>query len=115
MTVYILDIGILIPLDDSGAESYSHMYDNKYGYYDECQQYCTSLEDVVEAGRNYVTNGVENTYVVISVSTNTFEGMNIPEIEESPVENEHFHLADVKYSFAKINNKVVKDFIKKGN
>ena len=115
MVVYILDVGILIPLDDSGAEPYSHVYNNKYGYYDECQQYCTSLEDAVEAGRNYVINGVENTYAVVSASTNTFEGMSIPEIEESPVEDERFSLADVKCSFAKINDKVVEDFIKKGD
>ena len=113
MEVYILDVGILIPLDDSGSESYSHVYDNRYGYYDECQQYCTSIEDAIEASRNYVTNGVNNTYAVVSVSTNTFEDMSIPEIEELQVEDERFSLADVKYSFAKINDKMVEDFIKK--
>lgn len=115
MAVYILDTGVLIPLDDSSAEPYSHVYDNRYGYYDECQQYCASLEDAIEAGCDYVTNGVNNTYAVISVSTETFEDMDISEIEESPVENEQFSLADVKCSFAKINDKVVEDFIKKGD
>ena len=113
MKVYLADFGVLIPLDYDCDGCYSCVYDKKHGYYDEYQEYSASLDEAIKAARDYVTNGVNNTYAVISESSNNFEDMSVAEIEESPIQNESYSLSGVVYSIAKINNEIEESFITK--
>lgn len=66
--IVMVDLGVLLMPGDDEFESYATVYDRKYGYYDEVQEfrYGSELEDVKAEARKYVEDGVDGTYAVIT-------------------------------------------------
>ena len=108
--VYLLDLGVLLGADDDEYESYNMVYDKKHGYYDIGQGYYADLASAVADAKEHVNankGGDDNVYAVIS---ETF----IPadaDIDDTYVEGESYDVADIVYSLAIIDGKLVEKFV----
>ena len=109
MKAYLLDVGVLLSKEDEEFDFYSQAYNGKYGFYDEGQCYESNKMTVIVNARQYVEDGVENTYAIVSNTwlPNDFD------FEEGCVEDETYKMEDVIYSVAKINGEIVEDFLSK--
>ena len=107
MKAYLVDVGVLLSENDDEFESYAIVYDKKYGYYDENQFYLPTEEEAIDFAKVYVKDGVDNTYGVISL-TELDDDFDFTDCVFGP---EHYLLNDVVYSVAKINGKIVENFI----
>lgn len=106
----LLDVGVLLTNNDEEFDCYNNVYDHRYGYYDE-NQTAYKGEDLIEAikyAREYVNAGVDMTYAVI-----TNQGViNYEEPwEDDRIEDFTYKHEDVIFSVAKINGKIIEDFI----
>ena len=105
MKAFLIDEGILLSKEDIEFEFYSQVYNRKYGFYDERQYYEQNKETAIINARQYVEDGVESTYAIVS-------NRGLPDdFEDSCIENETYRMEDVIYSIAKINGKIVEDFL----
>lgn len=107
MFTYLVEVGILLSVEDEEYNCYNHVYDKKHGYYDEDQYYVKDKTEAIKNAKTYVENGVENTYAVVSITV-------VPDdydFEDGYVFDEFYHLNDVEYSVAKINGKIIENFI----
>lgn len=109
-TLYLVDVGVLLSLEDADAEAYSNVYDRKYGYYDENQYYVIDKEQAIKEVREYVKNGVERTYGVVSASHGFNSDLSDEEIAEMTVQNEEY--SEVLFSLRKVNGQLDENFIK---
>lgn len=109
MKAYLLDEGILLTEKDAEFEHYNIVYDHKYGYYDEGQCYVATMEDAINQAMQYVKEGVEKTYAVVS-NTTLDDDIDIND-DELCVEDEEYIVDNIVYSVAKINGKIVENFI----
>lgn len=111
-TAYLVDVGVLLEKDHPEYQNYANVYDKKHGYYDESQYYETNLQTAIDAVTEYVNNGVDNTYGVIS-ETQVHDTMTDEEIRETNVslENETYDKDDVVFSMAKQNGEITSPFI----
>jgi hypothetical protein len=109
MRAYLLDVGILLTEKDTEFESYNTVYDKKYGYYDEGQCYIATEDEAIKQAKQYVVDGVENTYAVVS-NTTLDDDIDIND-DELCVEDEEYITDNIVYSVAKINGKIVENFI----
>lgn len=109
MKAYLVDVGVLLSKDDREFEYYAVVYDKLHGYYDEGQCYMRTQEEALKYAKEYVQNGVENTYAVISntVLPDDFD------FDEGCVEDEEYEAKDVVYSVAKIDGEIVENFVNK--
>lgn len=107
MKAYLIDVGILLSKNDEEFESYAIVYDKKYGYYDEDQFYLPKKEEAMNYAKTYVKDGVDNTYAVISL-TELPDDFDFTNCE---LGSEYYLLNDVVYSVAKINEKIMENFI----
>lgn len=107
MKAYLLDEGILLTKNDSEFESYNCVYDKKYGYYDEEQSYIKILNEAIKEAKNYVENGVENTYAIVSNTTLDDD----TDINDCPAECEEYIVDNVVFSIAKINGTIIENFL----
>lgn len=106
---YLIDVGILLDSSDKEVDAYNTVYDKKHGYYDENQYYKAYLQQAIREANAYVNAGVDQTYAVVSKTM-------VPDyskLEDTPVEGESYNLENVVYSVAKLNGKVVPNFIQK--
>lgn len=104
---YLIDEGILLTEENKEFELYATVYDKKYGYYDEGQYYVKNRTEAIKEARKYVEDGVENTYAIVSNTT-------LPEdfdFDEDCVECEEYILDNVIYSIAKLNGKIIENFL----
>lgn len=85
---------------------YAYAYDNQYGYYDEDQFYVESKEDAIKQAKEYVEDGTENTYAIVSDSYVSDDN------DLTILEDESYLPEDVIYSVAKINGNIVENFVK---
>ena len=112
MEAYLLDVGVLLSKKDEDFDFYSQAYNHQYGFYDEGQCYEKIKEKAIADAKEYVENGVENTYAIVS-------NIWLPDdfdFEEGCVEDESYKMEDVVYSVAKINGEIVENFLnEKGN
>lgn len=109
--VYLVDLGVLENLEQT--EDMYVVYDKKHGYYDECQYYEPVFENAKHASIEYVKQGCEGTYAVISESSHKIKSFGGENIYDSPVEDETYDTKSVIYSVAKIDGKIVENFIEK--
>ena len=65
-TIYQVEVGILLQKKHPEYECYKVAFVNTNSYYNENIWFCETLEDAKESGLNYVKNGVERTYAIIS-------------------------------------------------
>ncbi|MEE3344405.1 MAG: hypothetical protein VZS44_09965 [Bacilli bacterium] len=112
-TVYLVDVGILLTSDNEEFESYNVAYDHKYGYYDENQFYMVDKNKAIDFVNNYVNDGIDMTYGIISKTELPYE-ITDEEIDDGEVnvEGETYELNDVIYSTAKLNGKIEDNFIR---
>lgn len=108
-----LDVGVLLTETDSEFEYYNCAYDCKYGYYDENQiAYKESdKKDAIKYAKEYVQNGCNMTYAVLTNQGECANG-NDGEFDDGCVEDFDYHVRDIIYSVAKIDGKIVENFIK---
>lgn len=85
------------------------MYDKKYGYYDEGQCYIATEDEAIKQAKQYVIDGVENTYAV--VSNTTLDDCVDFDDENLCVDCEEYITDNIVYSVAKIDGKIVENFI----
>lgn len=115
--IYLLDVGVLTNIGfDNGA--YSTVYDKKHGYYDENQSYSIGINDTKEAAIEYVANGVDGTYAVVSKTNLSLDDFypdldSNRDVSELDVTDEKYDVDSIVYSVAKINGKIVENFIEK--
>lgn len=110
--VYIVDTGILLAPSDTMFAQYSGVYDKNFGYYDELQEYDTTLADAIDTATNEVVSGAVGTYAVVSVSSRNFGDLEDSEIMQASVEDEPFSREQVFYSLVKISKDlIVPDFV----
>lgn len=111
INVICLDVGVLLTKDDEEFECYSQVYDHKYGYYDEDQipYKEKDLKKAIEYAREYVADGVDMTYAVITNQgqVNYYYGL-----DDGNIEDFTYDAKDVIFSIAKINGKIREGFIK---
>ena len=108
----LLDVGVLLTKDDEEFDYYSSVYDHKYGYYDE-DQTAYKEEDLAKAiqdARQYVTDGVDMTYAVI---TNQGQINYVGDTLETEwaLDDFTYNHEDVIFSVAKINGEIKEFFI----
>lgn len=110
MQLYLVDVGVLLPRNHKEFEFYSTVYDHRYGYYDE-NQYISKYEGTLNDIENYVKNGVEGTYGVL-----TYQG----EFPDDTIIDEDFDLFNCNYSIESVvfslckkNGELVFNFIEK--
>lgn len=105
--VYIVDTGILLAPSDTMFAQYSGVYDKNFGYYDELQEYDTTLADAISTATNEVVSGAVGTYAVVSVSSRNFGDLEDNEIMQASVEDEAFSKERVFYSLVKISKDLI--------
>lgn len=66
MKLYRLELGVLWDEDNEDVEYYKNVYDHKHGYYNEDCAFSFHKEELERAMETYVTNGVINTYGIIT-------------------------------------------------
>lgn len=109
MKAFLLEVGVLLTEEDEEYDFYSKAYNMKHGFYDEGQGYHKTKEEAIAEAKEYVEDGVENTYAIVS---NTW----LPDdfdFDEGCVEDEKYEMEDVLYSVAKFNGELVEDFLSK--
>lgn len=109
MRAFLLDVGILLTENDEEFESYNTVYDKKYGYYDEGQCYIATEDEAIKQAKQYVKDGVEHTYAV--VSNTTLDDCVDFDDENLCVDYEEYITDNIVYSIAKIDGKIVENFI----
>lgn len=104
------DVGILLTESDEEFDYYSHVYDHKYGYYDENQISYRSqdIDEAIDYAKYYVNKGVDMTYAVV---TNQGEHEYEPPFDNGIIEDFKYSCEDIIYSVAKINGCIVENFI----
>jgi hypothetical protein len=104
------DVGVLLTSDDEEFEYYSQVYDHKYGYYDENQIAYkeADTDEAIEYAKQYVADGVDMTYAVI---TNQGQCHYTEPFDDGNIGGFTYSYEDVIYSVAKINGKIVENFI----
>lgn len=111
INVICLDVGVLLTKDNKEFDHYSRFYDHKYGYYDEDQMPYKEkdLAKAIKYAREYVAEGVDMTYAVI---TNQGQINYAYGIDDGNIEDFTYLLEDVIFSIAKINGEIIENFIK---
>ena len=105
--VYLIEVGVLLAKDDPEYDFYSKVYDKKHAFYDENQYYVDTLNQAKHDAKEYVEQGVDNTYAIISSSA-------LPDdidVEEALTKNESYSIKDVVYSLKKENDKLIENFL----
>lgn len=66
ITLYKVEVGVLLPKKHEEYEDYSQVYDKKHAFYDENTLFFTNKEKAITYAKRYVRNGVVNTYGIVS-------------------------------------------------
>lgn len=109
--VNIVEFGMLEDMSDADDEYL--VYDRRYGYYDKERYYEPVFEDARIAAFDYVTTGGDQTYAIVSRSYHTVKSFAGKNIYDTPVEDEKCEVPSIIYSVAKINGKIVENFVKR--
>ena len=109
------EVGILLKPDHKEFDAYAIVYDKKYGYFNEndIAYKEADKEKAITFAQEYVEKGVDMTYAVI-----TYEGLcdyevytDTGELVDDGEVVSDYKVDDVIYSVAKINGKIVENFI----
>lgn len=93
---YYIEMGVLImPNEDPELfDQYNNVFNKKYGFFDEDRYKASVLEEAKSNAFEYVKNGVENTYAIIT-------------------EGNSYAMEDVIFSVAKLNGNLVENFLER--
>ena len=64
--VYQIEVGVFLDKDNAEYDCYNEVYDKKHSYYDENVVFTLDYMQAVEYAKNYVNNGVNGTYAIVS-------------------------------------------------
>lgn len=106
--LFLVDVGVLLSEKDDEFSSYNQVYDKKHGFYDEDQYYSADKNLAIEQVKQYVAQGVENSYGVVSISDTENTNQDIANLN---VSGETYDAASVVYSVAKIDGTLVEHFV----
>ena len=67
ITLYKVEVGVLLPKTHKEFKDYSQVYDKKHAFYDENVVFFTNKEKAITYAKRYVRKGVVNTYGIVSV------------------------------------------------
>lgn len=112
MINYCLDVGVLLSPEDEFFECYEAYDNDKYGFYDENQiaYLAKDKEDAISYGKAYVKKGVEGTYAVLTDQGECENGNN-GDFDDGCIEDFEYKHENVIYSVAKINGRIVENFL----
>ena len=111
--VILLDVGVLLTKDNEEFDYYASVYDHEYGYYDEDQTAYkeSDLAKAIRDAKLYVVDGVDMTYAVITTQGQiNYVGDTLE--TEWVLDDFTYKAEDVIFSVAKINGKIIEDFIR---
>ena len=109
MNAYLVDEGVLIKKGEREFEQYAIVYDKKYGYYDECQYHVKDLEKAIADANQHINESNYNAYAVVTITS-------LPDdydFGNDWLQNEYYGVDAIVYSIARIDGKIIKDFIKR--
>lgn len=107
-----LDVGTLLSPDEIYFSCYRAYDNDDLGFHDD-NQIAYKEEDKDKAiayGKKYVENGHEGTYAVLTNQGDCLNGDD-GEFDDGMIEGFEYNLKDVIYSVAKINGKIVENFL----
>ena len=102
---YLVDFGVIVDKDEYPAY-YSDIYDKVHGYYDEDRYLVDDLEEAKKEALQYVADGVENTYAII-----TDQGQRDTLDFDADDSSISYEAEDVVYSAVKRNGEVIESFV----
>lgn len=106
-----LDVGMLLTPDDKWFGCYRAYGNDKYGFHND-NQIAYKLEEkekAVSYGKQYVINGADGTYAVLTDQGECLNGDD-GEFDDGCVEGFTYNKKDIIFSIAKINGKIVENF-----
>lgn len=65
VNVFRVECGVLLPKTDKEYNSYNEVYGNKNAYYDENNLLFLDKESAISYAKEYVNDGVDNTYAIV--------------------------------------------------
>lgn len=112
MINYCLDVGVLLSPEDKYFECYKAYDNDKYGFHDENQiaYLAKEKDDTILYGKAYVENGVDGTYAVLT-DQGECENGNDGDFDDGCVEGFEYKHKNIIYSVAKINGRIVENFL----
>lgn len=66
ITLYKVEVGVLLPKTHKEFKDYSQVYDKKHAFFDENVVFFTNKEKAITYAKRYVRKGVVNTYGIVS-------------------------------------------------
>lgn len=135
LNVYKVEVGVFLDKDNDEYEEYKNVYDKKHSYYEENSVLFLDYNKAVDYAKNYVDNGVNGTYAIISKlkydSEEIYGGRTQLEIDYAMADinsiigggyvedigmfNGLYSLDNVIYSLYKVRNEENPYFMGKGN
>ena len=106
MKVYLCDTGILLSPEDPEFKIYANVYDKKHGFYDEDMTCFPDIKKAITYAKEYVKNGVDNTYAVVSEQDNTSGETLADFIEKFDVDEFDYDIENVVFSARKTDGKI---------
>lgn len=113
-TVFLVEYGILLDPKDPNNTPYTSVYDKRNGYCTELQFYRTgSYSEVFNEVKNYVKNGLNDNYGIISFAEVSMKNdVNLNSNETIPM-YEKYKPENVLCSIVKHKGEVIQNFIQK--
>lgn len=84
-TLYLVDVGIILPPFHREYRAYNQVYDRKNALYDEHQYFMADKNEAIKAAREYVEQGMKMTYGIVSEQTGFSDNLTDEEISELEV------------------------------
>ena len=114
--LFRLEVGVLLGKEDSEFECYNNVYTKKHGFYDEDVSVYVDYAEAKKAGDEYVSDGVDKTYCVITGDVFDVTEEELAQINETTwfdaVNEFSFKEDDVIYFIYKDNEKVITEIDK---
>ena len=111
---YQFEVGVLLDKDDPEYECYNEVWDYKNGYYNENWGFTKKYDEALEFIDNYVKNGNNNTYGIISFIKVTEEEFNSIYNGSSEIIDMDYDLGNVICSkYKNKDNEIIENFIDK--
>ena len=117
VNIFQLEVGVLLKEDNKDYNSYNEVFGGLHSYFNENNIYFLNETKAKEYGENYVKNGVDRTYYILSkleqkeLPTSELEG--IEEYGDSNYLNSYYKEDCIINSEVKIVDKHIFDFTKK--
>ena len=109
--ITMCEVGVLLDKNHSEFDFYSNSWNHEYGFYNENNILYQSETEARKYAKEYVSKGVDNTYAIVSNEGEC--------VWEEPFDDGdlsitagYFDASDILYCVAKINGKIIENFLK---